>query len=279
MADTTDEKDGSAKRDAGGEDEPRGVEFTSLKALYESVRDENSVSYTAWLKKVHRLEQGNKRTVNAVRRKLGLPVVRRERVAPPPLAAPAPLLVECIECGAVVAMTSRAKLYCSEACQQTLSLVRYIRRTIADGRWDRDPAIEDVLQMQLAHILAGGYHKAARRVPPKLRAEIFERDGNKCVLCGAPATEIDHIAGDANTPDNLRAACRDCNFGMAQERFVPASSEKAAVAHGIRDRIFAPVPIYPRDDPVGGVTASQWVLAERRLLLRERRSLQTTAEP
>jgi ribosomal protein S27AE len=185
-----------------------------------------------------------------------------------------PLVVECVECGTSIVLTDRAKLYCSEACHQTLKLVHYVRRTIADGRWDRDPTIAEALQMRLAHILAGGYHEAARRVPPKLRAQVFERDADRCVLCGAPATQIDRVAGDASTLVYLRATCGTCNLGMAQDRLVPASASQAAVAQRIRDRIFAPSPLYPRDDEQSGAAANARTLAERRRRVRDHLDMQ-----
>jgi 5-methylcytosine-specific restriction endonuclease McrA len=179
-----------------------------------------------------------------------------------------------VECGAPIVLTNRAKLYCSEACHQTLKLVHYIRRTIADGRWERDPTIEDALQIRLANILGGGYHETARHVPPKVRVQVFERDGGKCVLCGAPAAQIDHIAGDANALENLRATCGACNLGMAQEQLVPATGSAAAVAGRILDRIFAPTSLHPRDDELVGVATNVRLLAERRERVRAHLAVQ-----
>lgn len=49
----------------------------------------------------------------------------------------------------------------------------------------------------------------------KLRNFIFNRSNNKCVYCGAKATEIDHIVaranGGTNSTYNLAASCRTCN--------------------------------------------------------------------
>lgn len=58
----------------------------------------------------------------------------------------------------------------------------------------------------------------------RLRRLILARDGYSCRvpvdgtdrLCGAYATHVDHITrrrdGGTDHPDNLRAACRDCNL-------------------------------------------------------------------
>ena len=55
----------------------------------------------------------------------------------------------------------------------------------------------------------------------KLRFEVFQRDGFRCVLCGAtPETtvlEVDHIIprihGGKNELGNLRVLCHECNCG------------------------------------------------------------------
>lgn len=53
------------------------VEFKTLKALYESVQDEKSISYEAFRQKLHRLAESNPRTYNAVSRRLGIEPPRR----------------------------------------------------------------------------------------------------------------------------------------------------------------------------------------------------------
>jgi len=67
---------------------------------------------------------------------------------------------------------------------------------------------------------------------PKLRYEIMQRDGNKCVLCGKTALEdrleVDHIipvvAGGTNEVKNLRILCSECNKGkmLLEERKIIA---------------------------------------------------------
>ncbi len=49
-------------------------DYVSLRALYDSIPDDgDKVSYKVFLKKLHRLEDENPRTVNAIKRRLGLP--------------------------------------------------------------------------------------------------------------------------------------------------------------------------------------------------------------
>ncbi len=179
------------------------------------------------------------------------------------------VVVDCVECGAPIVLSDRAKLYCSPACRQTLKLVRYVRGAIADGRWENDPTIADAAQMRLAQILGGGYHETERRVSAKIREQVFERDRHQCVICSDPATEIDHIAGDANTMENLRSTCGTCNFRMAQEHLEPVPPETCAIAGSILRRIFAAAPVFPRDDHQDGSVHAAEVLADRRRCLAE----------
>lgn len=54
------------------------------------------------------------------------------------------------------------------------------------------------------------------KVTNRLRFEIYERDGNRCVMCGRSGNlEIDHIVpiskGGKSTLDNLQTLCHRCN--------------------------------------------------------------------
>jgi 5-methylcytosine-specific restriction endonuclease McrA len=65
-------------------------------------------------------------------------------------------------------------------------------------------------------------------VNPKLRWQVLKRDRFRCVVCGRSSSadetvklHIDHIhpvsRGGANTLDNLRTLCRECNEGKRDE--------------------------------------------------------------
>jgi len=49
----------------------------------------------------------------------------------------------------------------------------------------------------------------------ELRREVLERDQNRCVYCGDPATCVDHVLpkawGGLTVERNLVAACKPCN--------------------------------------------------------------------
>lgn len=64
-----------------------------------------------------------------------------------------------------------------------------------------------------------------------LRFQILERDGFRCVYCGATAKQaelhVDHIvpvvSGGTDDPSNLATACVDCNLGKAAIQLWPAA--------------------------------------------------------
>lgn len=185
-------------------------------------------------------------------------------------AAAAPQVVACVECGAPITLEARARLYCLDLCSQVLKFVHYARRAAADGRID-EPDVAAALEMRLAHIAVGGYPETARRIPDKVRAEVFARDDGRCVLCGAPATEIDHIDGDSNDPSNLRSACGDCNLGLAQAKLVPATGDESRVIAALLERALSPEPLHSRDDTASWPAVRASLTAERAALLRSRR--------
>jgi hypothetical protein len=58
-------------------------------------------------------------------------------------------------------------------------------------------------------------------VNPRLRFAVLERDGFRCYYCGSQGQplEVDHVVpqslGGQDLPDNLVAACSDCNRGKS----------------------------------------------------------------
>ena len=73
----------------------------------------------------------------------------------------------------------------------------------------------DVAQMTADTNLIGTDYQQGPLYQNKLRSFIFSRSNDKCVYCGAKATEIDHIIprakGGTNSIYNLVASCRSCN--------------------------------------------------------------------
>ena len=156
----------------------------------------------------------------------------------------------CQNCDAELTLQQarRGRLYCSEKCQQTAEIVRYGRATLRDGRYERDLLVRQAIATRLALILGGGYPKQARALTREQREAIFVRDGRRCRLCGAPATEIDHIAGSSPDPENLQALCSSCHSSKTTANFRSATPEKAAEGRTIWARITAKHPLRFCDD-------------------------------
>jgi len=73
----------------------------------------------------------------------------------------------------------------------------------------------DVAQMTSNTKLYGVKYQQGPLYQKELRSFIFGRSNGKCVYCGAPAQEIDHVIprsnGGSNSTYNLVASCRSCN--------------------------------------------------------------------
>lgn len=77
-----------------------------------------------------------------------------------------------------------------------------------------------------------------RRMPKDwdaTRRRILRRDGHRCQLCGATATEVDHIVRGVEHDGNLRALCRACHR-------VKTQAEAAEAGKAARER-------QPRESP------------------------------
>lgn len=139
-------------------------------------------------------------------------------------------------------------VFCSELCSYTADTIRYWRRIDRDGRIEK-PDVRRALATRTAHILAGGYHKAARRLSPQIREQVHERDSGRCVACGEPGEEIDHIRDDSPALDNLQLLCKDCHHAKTAERMAPASeAQQRAIDHLYRTRIQPDIPAQLCDD-------------------------------
>ena len=103
---------------------------------------------------------------------------------------------------------------------------RQIQRILNDAGVIRTRSESFILAIEQGRMI---YHKKPehlkakrKRLSDKVRYDILQCDGFKCVLCGATASdgirlEIDHIDNDAtnNCNDNLQTLCQRCNSGKA----------------------------------------------------------------
>lgn len=95
----------------------------------------------------------------------------------------------CPNCGSP--NSSSRTPYCSETCKGTASFVRRFRSAVADETvYGREKQID--LGQALWNLQGGGFPRRQAMVPERVIDKVIERDGGKCSICGAPATEIDH---------------------------------------------------------------------------------------
>jgi 5-methylcytosine-specific restriction endonuclease McrA len=164
-------------------------------------------------------------------------------------------------------------LFCSELCKQTAKTIRYVRAVRADGRIKR-PDVAEAVRISLAHIYAGGYPAAERKLTVEQRKTVFARAKSLCQMCGAAATEVDHIGepidGDINHPDNLQALCSACHRQKTMRRIRPSTNPVVlARAAEVQSRIRAPKPVRHCD-------STEWA-QEWRAVSRQRKAMAQAA--
>jgi 5-methylcytosine-specific restriction endonuclease McrA len=169
----------------------------------------------------------------------------------------------CANCDAALEMDNQT-LFCGEFCRQVADFVRYSRGVLRDPARANDPEVLEAIRVRMAILIGGGYPTGERHLSPEQRATIIERDAGQCLECGAPANEIDHIAGSSADPSNLQLLCHECHMNKTKDSFVPASEGQRAWAKELWDsRIYPETPLRLSDD------AERWG-QEWRALKKER---------
>ena len=83
-----------------------------------------------------------------------------------------------------------------------------------------NPFCEELLLLH-PNALGGNGTKRLKRLWERRRQIIFKMHDYACYYCGDPADTIDHVKprhlGGTDHLHNLVAACRDCNYGWAQQ--------------------------------------------------------------
>ncbi len=157
-------------------------------------------------------------------------------------------------------------LFCSDICRQRADTVRYGRRIHRDGRI-KDSLVEDAFRTKMAFAVSKiGYARAVRELDPETRRAVIDRDDGKCVLCGKPGAEIDHIVDSSPELTNLQMLCHDCHVQKTQQNFRPIEPGSAAdvIWAQLMERIHSPVPLRSCDDEVAWPSSWRKIAAERR---------------
>jgi hypothetical protein len=179
--------------------------------------------------------------------------------------------VACVNCDQLFQARYRF-LYCSEVCQQTASTVRWVRRKLKDETFGRID-IHDAMQIQMGHILSGGYPERARKLRPAVRAEVMARADGHCERCrlrfepgpdgGDLRPTIQHMRGSSNEMADLRAFCFGCNTKDALSRLRPATLSTRKRAQAIERSWLSELPTRACDDQYAWQTTWR-AIAERR---------------
>jgi hypothetical protein len=174
------------------------------------------------------------------------------------------------------------RLFCGSRCRSYAKDVRYFRSYKREGR-AADPLVRQALGVRLAHLVGGGYDAAARRVAPRLRAEVLATNGGLCVACNQrPAEQVDHLDGSSTARANLQGLCSTCHDAKTAARMRPMRPDHLIVRDAFMARVEAEPPLRACDDDVrwdgarqrlrAEATAWWWSTAEEIKLTKEMRT-------
>lgn len=130
-------------------------------------------------------------------------------------------------------------LFCDSWCNEIADNVRYWRRVHRDGRATA-PDVQQAIRTRVAFMLAGGYDSLGRRLTASTRSLVKARDDGKCVQCGKPGTEIDHIAGSSSDLANLQLLCKDCHRAKTRRNMVLAGAGEQLIVEQFCQRRVLP---------------------------------------
>jgi hypothetical protein len=108
----------------------------------------------------------------------------------PPIDPIEPDPATCPNCGKLA--VSERSPYCSTFCREQSAYVRRFRNSIAT-ELIYDSERQAALGTALWSLQGGGFPRRQLMVPDKVVAKVIAREGGVCAVCGAPATEIDHV--------------------------------------------------------------------------------------
>jgi len=131
-----------------------------------------------------------------------------------------------------------------------------------------------------------GYPERERTVSADIRAEVFQRAGGLCESCGRTldfdgtsgnpdlVPTIQHVEGNSNDLDNLKAFCNGCNMADAEAKFVPVEpgSPQAVLAAHLAERCASPIPMKLCDDDESWNDIWRGLASSARDVIRQRES-------
>jgi hypothetical protein len=179
---------------------------------------------------------------------------------------------KCLNCDAPV--PNRRSLYCGERCRQIAELVRYARRKLFEGTYDRAD-IAEAITIRRSQLVVGFYDKRGRAVSDEVRHELRARSRGRCEKYGSKFTidgggrfTVQHTSKKSGFL--LEAWGYRCNMKHAQSDFITLSDEQIAFLNRFEFRVHAAAPVLQCDDP------DVWPATYRRLQDAARRSVAGT---
>ena len=99
--------------------------------------------------------------------------------------------------------------YCGTSCRNLSAFIRQFRGALEDGQiFDEERQVG--LGQVFWYLVGGGRPLRQHIIPDRTVKDLFKKASGLCAICGAPGTQIDHIASGCNRPINLRITCDAC---------------------------------------------------------------------
>lgn len=180
---------------------------------------ENRTKYPAYIKKVNAITGSIRdRDCSGYKYPMWL-LVMREKMLFKALVQKPP--IDCTYCVEMHYSSPKGQVNLSKRKEFALNDIQVCLDSVARSRLDR------VTYSHIAAVERG-------EVSDSLRYDIMNRDGFKCVICGASAAQgahlhVDHIVpiakGGKTSRDNLRTLCERCNIGKSDKIEHPPKKE------------------------------------------------------
>ena len=184
---------------------------------------------------------------------------------------------ECVNCGA--AALGSHLLFCGERCRQIGELVRYARRKIAEGTFDR-PDVAEAIASRRSQLIFGFYDKRARKVPDDIRLQLLAKSGGICARCARPFTPdgdarftVQHSTSESGV--TLEAWCYRCNMADSLSVLTVLTPDEREFAAWFDLRVRFPAPVVACDDPDNWPVVYPGLMAAARAV----RKAQTRSSP
>ena len=129
------------------------------------------------------------------------------------------LKADCANCGMTFIARRISSAFCCQQCRDEAKFVRFLRKEIASaGEFEPEApsAVVEALRTKMHWALKGGYSVAVRTISAADRKAVIKRDGGRCVNCGEPGKEIDHLlisqlTKEFGTVARLQLLCKKCH--------------------------------------------------------------------